>query len=123
VKTGVDRLLIDLDKRYKPFPKQHAFHASPASFRFLGGAAGPGKTACLIMDHLDACRQFNVDDAKHVHTLLLRRTQPQLESTLMTRFREIVPEECFKKFNQSPGRSEVTWLNGSTTKFGSMQHE
>jgi hypothetical protein len=123
MKTGVDRFVIDFDKIYKPFPKQAAFHASPAPMRFLGGAAGPGKTACLIVDHMIGCQGFNVDQAKHVHTLLLRRTQPQLESTLLTRFRELIPSELYRKFNQSPGRTEVTWLNGSTTKFGSMQYE
>jgi hypothetical protein len=103
------------------FPKQAAFHASSKPFRFLGGAAGPGKTACLIVDQMIACNEFSDDDAKHVHTLLLRRTQPQLEATVVTRFKELIPQELYKSFNLS--RNIVTWRNGATTKFGSMQYE
>jgi hypothetical protein len=121
MKTGSDRFIIDFNKTYTPFPVQAAFHASPAPMRFLGGAAGPGKTACLIVDHMIATQQFNVDDARHVHTLLLRRTQPQLEATVLTRFHELIPKELYKSFNLT--KSVCTWLNGSSTKFGSMQYE
>lgn len=123
MQTGVDRFVVDFKKTFSPYPRQREFMASPAPYRFLGGAAGPGKTACLIVDHMLECQGFNMDDAKHVHTLLLRRTQPQLEKTLITRFNELIPKELYKKFNHSQGRTEVTWLNESTTKFGSMQHE
>lgn len=121
MQTGIDRFKIDFDKIYTPYEKQRMFHASPKPYRFIGGAAGPGKTACLIVDHMIGCQQFNVDDAKHVHTLLLRRTHPQLKATLITRFNEMIPEQLYRSFNKTEG--EITWLNGATTKFGSMQHE
>lgn len=121
MKTGTDRFIVDFKKRFSPYPKQRAFMASPAPYRFLGGAAGPGKTACLIVDHMMECQQFNADDAPHVHTVLFRRTHPQLEATLITRFNELIPKELYKAFNRT--KNEVLWLNGSTTKFGSMQHE
>jgi hypothetical protein len=121
MKTGADRFKIDFDKIYNPWPQQAAFHASPAPYRFLGGAAGPGKTACLIVDHMIGCQTFEADQARHVHTLLLRRTHPQLEATVITRFNEMIPKELYKFFNRT--KNEVLWLNGSTTKFGSMQHE
>src|ERR1700744_568412 len=119
--TGIDRFKIDFDKIYKPYPKQAMFHASPAPYRFLGGAAGPGKTACLIVDHMIGCQSFDDERAKHVHTLLLRRTHPQLEATLITRFLELIPKELYSSFHRT--KNEVTWRNGSTSKFGSMQHE
>jgi hypothetical protein len=128
VQSGVDRFLSDqyrvvnLDEHYLPYPKQAEFHASTARHRFIGGAAGPGKTTCGIFDHLVSCNEFGVDDAKHVHTLLLRRTYPKLESTLITRFREVVPRELYLKYAESP-KHEVTWLNGATSRFGSMQYE
>lgn len=107
---------------YRPYPKQNAFHRSYTKHRLLGGAAGPGKTLSLIMDHLMACYEFtDPEEAKQVHTLLLRRTHPKLEATLITRFREKVPKELYKDFNES--KKVVTWLNGSTTHFGSMQYE
>jgi hypothetical protein len=120
---GVERFAIDFNKRYRPYPKQSLYHESSAQYRFLGGAAGPGKTACGIVDQMIRCNRFGAETGPLVHTLLLRRTQPQLESTVITRFRELIPSELYKKFNQSPGRTEVVWKNGATTRFGSMQYE
>src|SRR5205807_6132708 len=99
MESGVDRYLedcrvINLPEWYDPYPMQRAFHASPKKHRMLGGAAGPGKTLALINDHLHACSRFSDPrEAAQVHTLLLRRTHPKLESTLITRFREKVPKE------------------------------
>jgi hypothetical protein len=121
VASGLDRLIIDLDKEYIPYPMQAAFHSSPVLNGFLGGAAGPGKTLALIMEQMIGANEFNVDDGPHVHTLLLRRTVPKLDATVITRFREKIPKELYKNFNGST--REVVWLNGATTKFGSMQYE
>src|SRR3984957_9136146 len=100
MQTGEERFTkVYLAKNYSPYPKQAAFHASPAPYRFLGGAAGPGKTACLIVDHMIGCQSFTQDKAQHVHTLLLRRTHPQLEATLITRFKELIPKELYKSFH------------------------
>jgi hypothetical protein len=106
---------------YKAYPHQKAFHESSAKHRLLGGAAGPGKTLALIEDHMMACAMFNAEEAPQVHTLLLRRTHPKLYDTVITRFREKIPRELYKEFNETKGL--VTWHNGSSTKFGSMQHE
>ena len=115
VTTGLERFFYDA------YPHQSAFHASRARHRLLGGAAGPGKTYALLMDHMFQCERFNVEDAPQVHTLLLRRTHPKLQDTVITRFYEKIPRELYRDFNQQSG--VVTWRNGSTTKFGSMQHE
>ena len=106
---------------YKAYPHQKAFHESPCKHRLLGGAAGPGKTLALIEDHMLACTQFNADEGPRVHTLIVRRTHPKLEATVITRFREEIPRELYKEFNETKGL--VTWHNGSSTKFGAMQHE
>jgi hypothetical protein len=126
--SGVGRFVADyqrsinLDDYYLPYPFQQAFHCSPAPFGFLGGAAGPGKTLALIMEQLIACNEFSDhEEAKQVHTLLLRRTQPKVEQTLVTRFREKVPHELYADFNEQKKR--VTWLNGASTQMGSMQYE
>jgi hypothetical protein len=106
---------------YKAYAHQKAFHESPKKHRLLGGAAGPGKTLALIEDHMLACSQFNADEGPRVHTLIVRRTHPKLEATVITRFREEIPRELYKEFNETKGL--VTWHNGSSTKFGAMQHE
>src|SRR6266567_3411971 len=92
---------------YKAYPHQKAFHESTYKHRLLGGAAGPGKTLALIMEHMLRCNQFNADQGPEVHTLLLRRTYPKLESTVITRFREKIPKELYKDFNES--KAIMTW--------------
>lgn len=88
----------------------------------MGGAAGPGKTLALIMEHMITCNEFSDPlQAAQVHTLLLRRTYPKLEATVITRFREKIPKELYRNYNEA--KHIVTWLNGAETRFGSMHHE
>jgi phage terminase large subunit len=101
---------------YTPFPKQQEFHASAAKYRLFGGAAGPGKSKALLME---AVLQANENPG--ANTLLLRRTFPELEQSLLLYFRRDVPRELYESFNES--KHVVTWLNGSTTRFGYCQRE
>ena len=71
---------------YAPFPRQREFHSCGAKYRLFGGAAGPGKTKALLWE---AIRQAN--EWPRVDTLLLRRTFPELEASLITYFRRDVP--------------------------------
>ena len=96
---------------YTPFPRQKEFHESPAKYRLFGGAAGPGKTKALLWE---AIRQTTA--YRSVDTLLLRRTFPELESSLITYFRRDVPRDLYRSYNDS--KHVVTWHNGSTTRFG-----
>src|SRR5580658_5750052 len=121
IRSGPDRFIVDMAARYRPYPFQAAFHSSKAQYGFLGGAAGPGKTLAGLMEQFTACNEFSLEDGPQVHTLSLRRTTPMLDATLITRFREVFPKEVYRQFNET--KSIVTWLNGSTTKFGSMQYE
>jgi hypothetical protein len=56
-----------------------------------------------------------------VNTLLLRRTFPELEQSLLLYFRRDVPRELYESFHES--KHTVTWRNGSTTRFGYCQRE
>jgi hypothetical protein len=96
---------------YKPFPKQRQFHASPAKYRLFGGAAGPGKTKALLMEAV-----VQALDHPNVNTLLLRRTFPELEASLLHYFRRDVPRNLYVAFHES--KHLVEWTNGSTTRFG-----
>lgn len=119
---GIARFVSDFSKIYDPYPFQQAFHASPKKFKLLGGAAGPGKTLALIVEQMIACNEFSDPvQAKQVHTLLLRRTFPKLEDTVITRFREKIPRELYKHYNEQ--KHIVTWHNGASTHFDSMQYE
>ena len=101
---------------YEPFPQQKEFHDSASKYRLFGGAAGPGKTKALLYEAiLQAHKHPGVD------TLLLRRTFPELEASLITYFRRDVPRELYEKYNEA--KHIVTWLNGSTTRFAYCDSE
>jgi hypothetical protein len=101
---------------YKPFPRQKEFHRSRAKYRLFGGAAGPGKTKALLWEAIGQANEVAGCD-----TLLLRRTFPELESSLITYFRRDVPRDFYKSYNES--KHIVTWNNGSTTRFGYCRNE
>jgi phage terminase large subunit len=109
-------LVLDVRDIYKPFPRQHEFHTSPAKYRLFGGAAGPGKTKALLWEAIS--QAFNVPGSD---SLLLRRTYPELESSLLAYFRRDVPRSFYHKYNES--KHIVTWKNGSTTRFGHCRNE
>lgn len=79
----------------------------------FGGAAGPGKTDCLIME---AVRYVGMDRYKGV---IFRRTFPQLQ--------EII-DRCWHWYPQigghySAGEHRWHWENGSWVQLSHMQHE
>jgi phage terminase large subunit len=101
---------------YDPFPRQKEFHKSQAKYRLFGGAAGPGKTKALLWEAIGQAREVAGSD-----TLLLRRTYPELESSLLAYFRRDVPRSLYRSYNES--KHMVTWKNGSTTRFGYCRNE
>src|SRR5579872_1515335 len=101
---------------YDPFPKQRSFHASRAKYRLFGGAAGPGKSKALLIEAI-----LQAQENPGANTLLLRRTFPELEQSLLLYFRREVPRELYQTFQES--KHLVTWWNGSTTRFGYCQRE
>src|SRR3989442_14822008 len=101
---------------YHAFPRQDEFHRSRAKYRLFGGAAGPGKTKALLWEVI-----FQAMETPGCDTLLLRRTYPELESSLLSYFRRDVPRSLYKSYNES--KHVVTWKNGSTTRFGYCRNE
>ena len=101
---------------YKPFPRQQQFHESKAKYRLFGGAAGPGKTTALLWEAIGHAQEVAGCD-----TLLLRRTYPELETSLLAEFRRRVPRSMYKSYNES--KHCITWKNGSTTRFGYCRNE
>src|SRR6204780_2221427 len=85
-----------ISEYYKPFPRQLEFHNSDAKYRLFGGAAGPGKTKALLWE---AIRQATTHPG--VDTLLLRKTFPELEASLLAYFRRDVPREFYRNYNDS----------------------
>ncbi len=114
--TNDAKKTLRLGDCYHPFPRQSEFHESRAKYRLFGGAAGPGKTKALLWE---AIRQAN--SVERCDTLLLRRTYPELESSLLAQFRRDIPRKYYKNYNEA--KHVVTWLNGSTTRFGYCRNE
>ena len=106
----------ELEKAYKPFPRQRDFHQSRAKYRLFGGAAGPGKTKALLWEAIQQALNVAGSD-----TLLLRRSYAELESSLLAQFRRDVPRELYISYNEA--KHVVTWKNGSTTRFGYCRNE
>src|SRR5262249_44294903 len=107
---------LDILDHYRPFERQFDFHESTAKYRLFGGAAGPGKTKALLWEAVRQALRYPGCD-----TLLLRRTYPELESSLLAYFRRDVPRKFYKSYNEA--KHVVTWLNGSTTRFGYCRNE
>jgi len=121
VTSGLENWLDDEERReiqlgYHAFPKQREFHQCGAKYRLFGGAAGPGKSKALLMEAI-----AQATETPGANTLLLRRTFPELEGSLLLYFRRDVPRECYRSFNEA--KHTVTWHNGSTTRFGYSQSE
>ena len=109
--AGDDLPILCVSDWYTAFPRQKEFHESPAKYRLFGGAAGPGKTKALLWEAICQANAY-----AGVDTLLLRRTFPELESSLLSYFRRDVPRDLYRSYNDS--KHVVTWKNGSTTRFG-----
>ena len=108
--------MLSFRDNYDPFPRQKQFHSSHAKYRLFGGAAGPGKTKALLWEAIQQAHAWDGAD-----TLLLRRTYPELESSLLAYFRRDVPRNLYRSYNES--KHVVTWTNGSTTRFGYCRNE
>lgn len=91
-------------------PKQRMFMDAREDEVLFGGAAGGGKSYVQILDNLVYAAQY-----PGIKQLILRRTFPELERSLIRTSLELYPPE-FGEYNSS----KHTWVfrNGSVTDFG-----
>jgi phage terminase large subunit len=102
---------------YRPFPRQQAFHASPAKYRLFGGAAGPGKSRALVEEGHQTCLE-----AAGVDVLILRRTFKELEASIINQYLREVPYRRLRiKYNGSDHVAQ--YPNGSRLIFGYCRSE
>ena len=115
ITSGAERF-VRVNLGYIPFAKQNQFHGCAAKYRLFGGAAGPGKSKALLFE---AILQAHEHPGSNV--LVLRRTFPELEQSLLRYFRDDVPRELYRSYLES--KHIVNMQSGSTLKFGYCQRE
>lgn len=95
--------------------KQRAFVAADADEVLFGGAAGGGKSYGQLVDAL-------LFALKHPgsHQLMLRRTYPELEKSIIRTSLQLFPQDC-AKYNAS--NHVWTFANGSVVDFGNCEAE
>jgi hypothetical protein len=100
---------------YEPFLMQVKYHQCPAIERFLGGAAGPGKTRALLQEQIDKCLD---GPGRHVY---FRRTMDELQK-VVDDAKQIVPLYIpGGVFNENSHR--YSFPNGSYLRFDSLHKE
>lgn len=96
-------------------PKQRLFMDSRDDEVLFGGAAGGGKSYVQLIDNLVYAAQY-----PGIKQLILRRTFPELERSLIRTFLELYPKEMYS-YNTS--KHTITFHNGSLTDFGFCDNE
>jgi len=100
---------------WSPQPRQREFMRRGEYEAFFGGAAGGGKSDCLV---IEALRQVNIPNYKG---LILRKTYNSL-TELVEKTQYYYPQACTKaRYNGS----SMTWTfpSGATVRFGNVQNK
>jgi hypothetical protein len=110
-------ILLMVMQVWRPHPgAQERFLATPAFEALFGGAAGPGKTDCLLME---ALRQI---EHPRYNGILFRRTFPMLDAAdgLIARSKRWYPG-----FGATYNESKHVWAfpSGAHIYFGHLQYE
>jgi hypothetical protein len=110
--------LVGTTKEWRPHTRQEEFLQLPYSVfeGFFGGAAGPGKTECLMMAPIT----YGFHRHPQFKGLILRRTYPDLEKEFISRSQEYYPLTG-AVYNEAKRR--WTWPSGAQIQFGHMEHE
>lgn len=104
---------------WEPNPKQERLLASPDFEVLYGGAAGAGKSDCLLMDAL-GLHQGAIDN-RNYQAIIFRRTYPDLKD-LIDRSQMLYPH--MGQGGKYDKQSHVwTWPSGARIEFGHMQYD
>lgn len=102
--------------KYQAQKKQVDFHFAEADEVLYGGAAGGGKSEAIVWDAGTYC-----SSNKNVKVSIFRRTYPELDKSIILRFREKFPIEEYE-YNKQERRAYFK-KSGSILEFNHCQHE
>ena len=105
---------FDLRCGYVPFARQLEFRNSAAKYRLFGGAAGPGKTKALLWEAIRQAHLYATRSRWIRCCCGARFRSSKLRCSAISG--ATCRASCYKSYNDS--KHVVTWLNGSTTRFG-----
>lgn len=80
---------------YKPTDRQTAFHTCQADEALFGGSAGGGKSMALLLEGL-----LEMIETPGNHGILMRRTYPELEKSLILESQKLFPQALCKYNDQ-----------------------
>jgi hypothetical protein len=83
---------------YSPWPKQIAFHSTPAKHRLQIGGFGSAKSKALLMEAVAMCLNF-----PGINAIILRKTMPDLKRTVIDKFESDVPKYVYERGSQEKG--------------------
>lgn len=100
---------------YTPTARQRVAHQTAAQEKLYGGAAGGGKSEYLLADHVTLALMVPGS-----HSLILRRTYPDLQRSLIPRLLERIPL-AVARYNVT----DRTWYfkNGSTIELSGIERD
>ncbi len=106
---------LKVDLSYDQLPSQKYLHDSLATKKAYLGGFGSGKTHWLCMETI----RYAMESPKN-YILLLRRTYPELDDTLIESFFEVCPQEIIAPRGWKSTKRNLTLVNGTKIAFRSF---